>query len=94
MTGSCGDRTAPVSGCIRGTPAHTDASHDQRRDETIVENVGTQLRSRERVSSDHSRVIRRNIVVTYGSSIGQSGRASIGRQSCPRSRVTASRVNG
>jgi hypothetical protein len=46
MTGPCGDRTLSVSGCVRGTTPTTDVSNDQRREETIVENVGG-----ERVSS-------------------------------------------
>jgi hypothetical protein len=51
MTGSCGDRTLPVYGCVCGTSPCPDASNNQRRDETIVKNVGKR-RGGERVSSD------------------------------------------
>src|SRR4030095_11890946 len=47
LTGSCGDRTLPVYGCVCGTTPRPDASNNQRRDDKIIKNGGG-----ERVSAD------------------------------------------
>ena len=79
----------------RGPTPRTDLSNDQRRNETrIVEPVGKRMSGRDRVCPITSCGTRQDLAAAHGSSIGQSGRASIGRQPRLRSRTTASRVNG